>query len=551
MLKDDWDKEFILDGVKNGFKIVDDTTKFVDVSCENYRSATTEFKAQTERQILTEITHGHYVFTDHKPKVVSALGAIPKSNSSDVRIIHDCSRPFGKSVNDFASLEKIKFQTLDEAARLVKPGAFMAKVDLKNAYRSVKIHPSNHDISGLAWKFENSSFKDFLVDTRLPFGARKAPSIFHRLTQAVRREMSRRGFKSIIVYLDDFLIISETKEECMMALRVLLSLLRSLGFQINWRKVEDPAQRMIFLGILLDSVEQTMELPREKLGELKHLLSSFTSRTRATRTQLQALAGKLNWACQAVRGGRTFLRRILDAQSTLSRPRHKLKLSSEFHEDIKWWLSFLESFNGKVIFPSPLSHFVHMDASTGGSGIYFAGDWLYTNWKQDWPQVSKLHINHKESLSTLLAANRWGHLWRNSNVVILTDNTTAKACINKMTSKNKTVMRALRTLFWLSVKFNFSLKAVHIPGKDHILPDAASRLHQKGHLHALDTLLGGTLSPPQLLHHMSFATFNLILLQIQNWWNWKLHSTGRYTAIGGPPSPCRRKSHTPPIVNVI
>ena len=206
--------------------------------------------------------------------------------------------------------------------------------------------------------------------------------------------MSCRGYKTVITYLDDFHIIAKSKEECVRALRVLLTLIRNLGFQINWRKVEDPAERK-FLVILLDSVQQTMELPQEKLSELEQLLSSFVTRTRATRTQLQALAGKLNWACQAVRGGRTFLRRILDAQSNLLRPRHKLKLSWEFHEDVKWWLRFLGTFYGKVFFPSPQAHYVHMDASTGGSGLYFAGDWLYTNWSQDFPLWAKLHINHK------------------------------------------------------------------------------------------------------------------------------------------------------------
>ena len=34
------------------------------------------------------------------------------------------------------------------------------------------------------------------------------------------REMSRRGFKTVITYLDDFLIISKTKEKCQMTLRV-------------------------------------------------------------------------------------------------------------------------------------------------------------------------------------------------------------------------------------------------------------------------------------------------------------------------------------------
>jgi len=38
--------------------------------------------------------------------------------------------------------------------------------------------------------------------------------IFHRITQAVRRTMAKRGYHGIVVYLDDFLVIGATRVEC-------------------------------------------------------------------------------------------------------------------------------------------------------------------------------------------------------------------------------------------------------------------------------------------------------------------------------------------------
>ena len=76
-----------------------------------------------------------------QPDIVSAIGAIPKKDSDEVRLIHDCSRPVGCSLNSHATIDKQKFQTLDEATQLISPRAYMAKVDLKSAYRSVPIHP--------------------------------------------------------------------------------------------------------------------------------------------------------------------------------------------------------------------------------------------------------------------------------------------------------------------------------------------------------------------------------------------------------------------------
>ena len=52
-----------------------------------------------------------------------------------------------------------------------------------------------------------------MYDTKLPFGARKSVEIFHRLSQAVKRFMAKRGHV-IIVYIDDFLVVTNSRAEC-------------------------------------------------------------------------------------------------------------------------------------------------------------------------------------------------------------------------------------------------------------------------------------------------------------------------------------------------
>ena len=65
-------------------------------------------------------------------------------------------------------------------------------------------------------------------------------------------------------------------------------------------------------------------------------------------------------------------------------------------------------------------------ASNGGSGIYFEGYWLYTNWHFDWPETAKLHIYHKEAPSVMLVARMWGPFWSNNMyIAVFTDNITA------------------------------------------------------------------------------------------------------------------------------
>lgn len=90
----------------------------------------------------------------------------------------------------------------------------MAKIDLRHAYRSVPIYPSSFAATGLKWKFEGDEDFTYFYDTRLLFGAKSSPEIFRRITQVIRRMMARRGFDSVIVYLDDFLVIAPTQQAC-------------------------------------------------------------------------------------------------------------------------------------------------------------------------------------------------------------------------------------------------------------------------------------------------------------------------------------------------
>jgi hypothetical protein len=479
-LQTDPDKDFLLDGITNGFRIIKGNAELLPTEVGNYKSTTEpQVKQKVEAQILVELKEGNYVVTPNKPTIVSALGAIPKPNSDKIRLIHDCSRPKELSVNSYAETEHFRYQTIDDAVKHLKQGYYMAKLDLHAAYRSVKIHPDCYLATGLKWKFEGHSDYIYMYDERLPFGASCSPGIFDRLTRSINRMMARRGYV-IISYLDDFLIISKDYVTCKTALATLIALVRELGFQINWSKVEGPVQHIVFLGICINSVDMSLSLPQTKQQEFINLLYSFSTRKRATQRQLQALAGKLNWACQVIRGGRTFIRRVLDAMNMFHSPTQKHKLTAEFHADIQWWLLFMQHFNGKAYYPSPYPiTSAHVDACNQGGGMYYQGDWAYINWQQDWPAASNLHINYKETLAIVAAAIKWAPLWANHKVIIYTDSTTAKALINKGTTRNKYVMPALRDLFWLSVAFNFELKAVHIAGHQNTIADTISRLDTK------------------------------------------------------------------------
>ena len=126
------------------------------------------------------------------------------------------------------------------------------------------------------------------------------------------------------------MIIGESKEAWQAAFDSLLSLLQNLGFNISWHKVVHPTQCLVFLSIMLDTVECATSLPAEKLKVLHEFLLKFSVHCRASKRQLHVLIGKLNWACQLVYGGRTFLRRVIEQICLLKLPNAKFRLNSDF-----------------------------------------------------------------------------------------------------------------------------------------------------------------------------------------------------------------------------
>ena len=60
-LCNDPDKEFLLNGIKDGFRITEKNMSFQPTIQDNYRSATHETTlAEVENQNQFEIVHGHY-----------------------------------------------------------------------------------------------------------------------------------------------------------------------------------------------------------------------------------------------------------------------------------------------------------------------------------------------------------------------------------------------------------------------------------------------------------------------------------------------------------
>ena len=103
---------------------------------------------------------------------------------------------------------------------------------------------------------------------------------------------------------------------------------------------------MTYLGIEINSVASTIQLPEDKFNELQLLLKQWGSRKKCTKRELLSLIGSLSFACKVVKPGRMFLRRLIDLSTSVPNLNHHITLNSEARADIQWWNSFLPSWNG-------------------------------------------------------------------------------------------------------------------------------------------------------------------------------------------------------------
>ena len=103
-----------------------------------------EHKEKAAAEIAGEVAAGRVVPVPRSAvHGVSAIGVVDKEKSGmvKVRLIHDLSRPEGDSLNDHTEIFERRFASVNQAGSLLRPKAFMAKMDLSKAYGSVPVEP--------------------------------------------------------------------------------------------------------------------------------------------------------------------------------------------------------------------------------------------------------------------------------------------------------------------------------------------------------------------------------------------------------------------------
>ena len=173
----------------------------------------------------------------------------------------------------------------------------------------------------------------------------------------------------LLHYLDDFLFIGKPQsDECAVSLELTEATCQELRLPLAMRKREGPACLLGFLGILIDTVAMELRLPPERLERLVRVIRQWRHKKACTKRDLLSLIGQLQHACQVVKPGRSFFRRMIDLSTTVRELHHFVCLNEGFRSDLEWWAMFT-GWNGvslmsTVVYKSP-DIIVTSDASGG------------------------------------------------------------------------------------------------------------------------------------------------------------------------------------------
>ena len=253
----------------------------------------------------------------------------------------------------------------------------LCKMDLSSAFRLIPIHPSDFCLLGI--------FLDgnYYFDKCMPLGCSIACATFEHFFTFIHWLVSKRATNSnIIHYLDDFLFGGvPDSAECAKLSEIFQITCEDSGVPINSSKTEGPTTKLSFLGLGIDTINQTIFIPPDKCDELQQTLYSLFPRKKVTLKELQCLCGSLNFFAKALPGIRAFNRRFYNATLGVKKSHHFIKVTHGMKEDMRVWLHFLQNYNGYTPFPSQiwftnesLNLFTDSCGSCGG-GAFFDNHW--------------------------------------------------------------------------------------------------------------------------------------------------------------------------------
>lgn len=409
-------------------------------------------------------------FERGKAHVVAPTFLIPKKDGTN-RLIHDL-----RITNKYLAPPRFTLHGAREAAQVTRNSRWLAVLDLRHGYQQVAMEPQ-------ARKFLGAKLgKETIVSTVLPFGLNLSPYVFTRLTGWLVREIRKRFQLEAAVYIDDFLLGSDTKEKLEEGIKSVKSFFEELGVIISTKKEIKPAEKVEFIGLTWDATRKMVGVPKTKRSEYRRAVANLLRHAQSKNTWRRVI-GKLGFLREAVGPTMRHVRSLLHTVAA----RHKgplIEATGEAREDLEWWKETLSHKTELSLETVPVTGSIVTDASDGGLGYIIRTD---TQGGQEENKVQKEvsllrkntegHINKKEIEAILKALENHKEELRGKHLIWYSDSVTALAAVRRQGTQklSKPAWEITKKVLDLTEQEGIKLMARHVPGRLNGAADALSR----------------------------------------------------------------------------
>ncbi|KAJ9545199.1 hypothetical protein OSB04_024906 [Centaurea solstitialis] len=356
---------------------------------------------------------------------------------------------------DYRELNKITIKNryplprIDDLFDQLQGATYFSKIDLRSGYHQMRVR--EEDIAKTAFRTRYGHY-EFLV---MPFGLTNAPAVFMDLMNRVCRPYLD---KFVIVFIDDILIYSRSKEDHEHHLRLILELLKAEQLYAKFSKCEFWIREVHFLGHVVN--KEGIHVDPAKVEAVKKWEAP---KTPTEIRQFLGLAG--------------YYRRFIANFSKIAQP---LTTLTQKDKKFIWGEKQEEAFqllkhklcNAPILaLPEGTNNFVvYCDASHQGLGcVLMQNEKVIAYASRQLKVHEKKYTTHDLELGAVVFALKiWRHYLYGTKCTIYTDHKSLQHILDQK-------MLNMRQRRWVELLSDYDCEIKYHPGKANVVADALSR----------------------------------------------------------------------------
>ena len=391
-------------------------------------------------------------------------------------------------LNPFIKKWRFPYASIHDAVSLLHQGWFMARIDLKRFFQQLPLNEQDWPMLGLRLPKDLRHLAEEVetwVSAFAHFGGSPFPAYANGIMSALSGLLRAHNIPNVFI-TDDVFVCGATKAECQARLEQAVALLVRLGWILQEDKLLGPSQELPFVGIFIDTINERLSIPTDKLDNYLRSIRRVLEDDAAGQLlakDLESLIGKLSWVVEVMIAGKAHLWPLRQALPHgwyhHRRLRATVRLGQETKAALQWWERYIQhALHHPFWVPfwthsAPLFCRTFSDSSGEvGFGLALGQEVFQGLWE---PATIPHSSGFKELIPILLVVCRLGPESRGKIVVVTTDNLGNVIAINKGSCRSPQSYQILGLIMELAAEKQIYLIADWSPREEIDCMDAISK----------------------------------------------------------------------------